>query len=103
MASNADLTTCIVLGKLDENKMKTVLNFCNTEDISYSVEPDYYPKEDFNILGMLDNMVKSWIRIKKPIGIEFQPLVENQYIQFLDEIRDETMLSKLNNENIDYV
>jgi hypothetical protein len=93
------MTTNIVLVNLNENKLIELLKFCEKEKIKYTFDKDYYSSESFDVVKLLNNIVKKYLENKVPISKELKVLIDNEYLQYLDETDNELELL----DNIEYV
>jgi hypothetical protein len=93
----AEKRTNIVLTGLNENTLKIILKVCKNNNIHFTFDKDYYPEEDYDIISLIDDMLMK----SNKISSAFKPVIERQYVYYLNDIEDEEKLKEIN--EIEYV
>lgn len=97
---NKTTTTNIVLTNLSQDKLKKVLELCESEKINYTFDKDYYSDEYFDVYKILELIILK----EAKVPIVYKQLIENEFRDFIedqeDSINKNKILGKI--ENIEY-
>lgn len=87
--------TNIILVNLTESKLKMILELCEKEKIQYSFDKDNYSSEKYDIIALIDNIVKK----KETIPKIYKKIIESEYKNYLEDVNEIEKLEKIKYEN----
>jgi len=86
--------TNIILANLDTHKLKNILELCNSNNIHYTFDKDYYSDEYYDVYKLTNDLILN----NNKISIVYKKLIDD-YQDFIIESIDDT--NDMNNVKIE--